>query len=281
MHMNLTKHNPNSKSNYLWGVVLSAPSFLLVLIFFIYPFVMSFVRSFQTKDGSISSLNYVMAFERYGIDLLYTVFISASSLIILIVVTALIAGVFRLYAFPVLEFIFKIPLFVPYVVVGHAIRVYLAPHGTLNSLIAATGIINPDNLPSIAYSSIGLIFALVWKNLGLSLLLVLGAFRGINESMLEAAIEMGASKFKLIKDFLVPMSRGSFGVIAILTFTSMISSFSIPAMLGSGTYRMLMIDVHQQMIYQQNQGMANAIGVFGYLCSMGAAVYYLKGLNKK
>ncbi|HIU63676.1 MAG TPA: sugar ABC transporter permease [Candidatus Avacidaminococcus intestinavium] len=263
------------------GIAFALPSTLLIIVLFIYPFLLSFQRSFQLADDSYSLLNYVQSWERYSSDIFFTVFISLVSLFILLLLSIILSGVLRLYSFAVVEFIFKIPLFVPYVVVGHAVRVFLAPHGTLTSLLNALNIVNPDNLPQIAFSSAGLIFALVWKNLGISLLLVLGSFRGVNQNMLEAAESMGASKYQLVKDFLVPICKSSFGVIAVLTFTSMMGSFSIPAMIGGGGgSQMLMIDVHQQMIEQQNLGMANAIGVFGYLFSMGATIYYLNGMGK-
>lgn len=85
----------------------------------------------------------------------------------------------------------------------------------------------------------------------------------------------------MIKDILVPMSTGSIGVVAVLTFTSMMGSFSIPAMMGSGSgSQMLMIDLYYQMVYQHNNGVANALGVLSYLVSMGAAIYYVRRVAK-
>ncbi len=263
------------------GIIFSMPSTILILLLFIYPFILSFIKSFQLTDGSYSFANYSESLQRYAPDILYTVIISVVSLMILLFVAALLGGILRIYSFPVIEFIFKIPLFVPYVVVGHAVRIFLAPHGTLNSMLSMLHVLNPDALAPLAFSSAGLIFALVWKNLGFSLLLIIGAFRGINQDMLEAAEGMGAGKLRLIKDFLVPMCKSSFGVIAVLIFTSMMASFSIPAMIGNGGgNQMLMIDVYQQMVDQQNIGMANAIGVFGYIFSIGATLYYLRGVGR-
>nr|WP_285891107.1 ABC transporter permease subunit [Paenibacillus pasadenensis] len=214
-------------------------------------------------------------------DLLFTIFICLISLVLVLALASLLAGWLRLKADPFVEFLFKIPLFVPFVVVGHAMRVFLAPHGTLNSLLAATGLFNPDSLPGVAFSTLGLIAALVWKNIGLTLLLVMGAFRGINSSYLEAARNSGAGGFRLIKDMMIPMSWGTISVAGILTFTSMIGNFSIPAMLGdAGGSQMLMIDLYYELIYRQDTGAANALGVISYLASLGAAIYYVKKVAK-
>ncbi|NEW04861.1 sugar ABC transporter permease [Paenibacillus sp. SYP-B3998] len=264
------------------GVGLAAPAIAVVALLFVYPFILSFISSLRSQDEVWTFGNYTEAFSLYGGDLLFTLWVCLVSLALLILLTAMIGGFLRLTAHPVLEFIFKIPLFVPFVVVGHAMRVFLAPHGTLNSAIAVTGWFNPDSLPSFAFTTFGLIAALVWKNLGLALLLVLGGFRSVNENMLEAARGMGAGKFKLIWHFLVPMNKGSIGVMAILTFTSMLGCFSIPAMLGNpGGRQMLMMDLYHQTVFQHNYGLANAIGVITYMASLGAAIYYLKGLSKK
>ncbi|WP_189019544.1 ABC transporter permease [Paenibacillus marchantiophytorum] len=276
----------NSHSNVLWhqaaGVGLATPAIAVVALLFMYPFVLSFLSSLRSQEQVWTLANYVEAFSLYGGDLLFTLWVCAVSLVLLIGCTAMIGGFLRLGAYPVLEFIFKIPLFVPFVVVGHAMRVFLAPHGTLNSAIAITGWFNPDMLPSFAFSTLGLVAALVWKNLGLALLLVLGGFRSVNEGMLEAARGMGAGKLRLIWHFLVPMNKSSIGVMAVLTFTSMLGCFSIPAMLGNaGGHQMLMMDLYHQSVYQHNYGLANAIGVITYVASMGAAIYYLKGLSKK
>ncbi|MFC4387891.1 ABC transporter permease [Gracilibacillus marinus] len=266
----------------LAGIGIATPALLTVSLLFVYPFILSFAESFQLKDGGIGLANYIEAFTTYGGDMVYTIIICVISLSLLLLITVFIAGILRLYAFPVVEFLFKIPLFVPYVVVGHAMRVFLAPNGTLNAAIDAMTLWDVSQLPSIAYSSAGLIAALVWKNLGIALLILLGAFRSVNEEMLEAAQGLGANKLKVITQFLIPLSKGSFGVIAILTFTSMISSFSIPAMIGSGGgNHMIMIDLYHQIVYQQNPGLANALGVFSYIISLGAAIYYIRGLSKK
>ncbi|MEC0090559.1 ABC transporter permease [Paenibacillus macquariensis] len=266
----------------LAGAAIAAPALAIVTLLFVYPFLRSLQSSFRSQEGVWTLDNYSEALSIYGGDYLYTLWICGVSLVALIIITAIIGGLLRLGVYPLLEFIFKIPLFVPFVVVGHAMRVFLAPHGTLNSALSITGMFNPDILPSFAFSSLGLVAALVWKNLGIGLLLMLGAFRSVNESMLEAARGMGAGKMKLIWHFLVPMNKGSVGVMAVLTFTSMLGSFSIPAMIGNaGGSQMIMMDLYHQIVYQQNYGVANAIGVLTYIASLGAAIYYLKGVTKK
>ena len=129
---------------------------------------------------------------------------------------------------------------------------------------------------------LGIVLALVWKNLALAVLLVLGAYRAADESYLEAARNLGASTFRQIKDVLVPMSAPSLVVASAFMFTSMLASFSIPLMIGGGEApQMLMVDVYYRINYQDDLGTANALGMVSYLFAMGVAGYYLRTITVK
>lgn len=266
---------------WLAGIAMVAPATLIVVGLFLYPFFDSLLGSFRDKNSQWTMDNYVNVINSYTGDFVFTIIVCAISLVLVLVLAAFLAGWLRLKADPFVEFLFKIPLFVPFVVVGHAMRVFLAPHGTLNSLLSTTGLFNPDAMPSVAFSTVGLITALVWKSIGLTLLLFMGAFRGINSSYLEAARNVGAGSFRLIKDMMIPMSWGTIGVAGVLTFTSMIGNFSIPAMLGDGGgHQMLMVDLYYELVYMHDSGTANALGVVSYIASLGAAIYYVKKVAK-
>ncbi len=109
--------------------------------------------------------------------------------------------------------------------------------------------------PSIAFGWIGIAVSLIWKNLALAVLLVLGAYRSVDETFLEAARNFGASSFRQIKDILLPMSKASLAVAGAFMFTSMLASFSVPLMIGSGEPpQMVMIDVFYRINYQGTTG---------------------------
>lgn len=265
----------------VFGAMLVLPAVLIVGILFVYPFFRSLTSSFQTEMGW-GLQNYRQIWELYRFDILYTIWIGVASLAVLLAFGILLGGFLRLRADYAIEFLFKIPLFIPFVVVGHAMRVFLAPNGTLNALLSWFGVVDLDHPPSLAYSSAGMIIALVWKNLSMALLLMMGAFRGVDNSYIEAARNVGANALRIIFNILVPMAKGAIVVSAVLIFTSIIGNFSIPAMMGSAKgSQVLMIDLYYEIVYQHNYGVANAIGVVAYLISMGAAVYYLRMVTKR
>jgi ABC-type sugar transport systems, permease components len=173
-------------------------------------------------------------------------------------------GWLRARAFGPVEFLLKVPLFVPFVVVGHALRVFWSPY-----------------LPGFGTSWLGIAAALAWKHFGLAALLMLGAFRGVDESFLEAARQLGSGTGRVTRDILVPMAVPALAVSAVLIFSSMLASFSIPLMLGRGSgAQMLMIDVYYRFGQHGDFETASALGVVSYLLAMGAALVYVRRLTR-
>jgi ABC-type Fe3+ transport system permease subunit len=232
--------------------------------------------------GELSIENYIYAFRVYGTDILFTIYVSLLSLICVMVIAVFLGGFLTIKSNRIIEFLFKIPLFIPFVVVGHAMRTFLAPKGLLNSLISQIGLIDLDNPPNFIYGAVGIVISLTWKQMALALLLVMSAFRSVDQSYLEAARNFGASAYRQIVDFLIPLSKGSLGVAAILIVTSFLQNFSVVMMMGnSGGAKHIMIDIYHIINYLQDMPLANALGVISYLLALGAAVIYLReGLKK-
>ncbi len=266
----------------LLGAAIVLPVVVLILVEYVYPFLLSFISSLKLPEGGALTLeNYSYILRIYGQDILYTLFVSVASLIVVLTVAILIGGYLTLNENPFIEFMFKLPLFIPFVVVGHAMRTFLAPKGILNSLLSLIGLINIEAPPDYAYGPIGTIIALSWKQIAFALLLVMSAFQSVDKSYLEAARNLGASKFRLIREMLLPLSFGSIAVSAVLIFTSFLQNFSVVMMMGSGSgARHIMVDIFQQINYLNNINVANALGVVSYVFALGAAVIYLRKAAK-
>jgi ABC-type Fe3+ transport system permease subunit len=72
---------------------------------------------------------------------------------------------------------------------------------------------------------------------------------------------------------LVPMAAPAIAVTAVLIFSSMLASFSIPLMMGrGGGPQMLMIDVYYRFGQHGDFRRPSALGVVAYVLAMGAAL---------
>jgi ABC-type Fe3+ transport system permease subunit len=242
----------------LWSALCAPPLVVLGLVF-LWPLAASIGASF-TRGGVLTLANYETVWRLYARDVAYTLGVALAGTVLTFAVAMPVCGWLRVRAFGPVEFLLKVPLFVPFVVVGHALRVFLAPWA-----------------PGLAGSWTGIAVALAWKHVGLAALLLLGAFRAVDESYLEAARNFGAGTSRLTRDVLVPMAGPSLAVSAVLIFSSMLASFSIPLMMGRGSgSQMLMIDVYYRFGQHGDFETAAALGVVGYLLAMGAALVYLR-----
>jgi len=229
---------------------------------FVWPVATSVTASF-TREGAFSLANYETVWRLYTRDVVYTLGVATAATLLTFAATVPVCGWLRVRAFGPVEFLLKVPLFVPFVVVGHALRVFLSPYA-----------------PGLSASWGGLALALAWKHAGLAALLLLGAFRGVDEHYLEAARNVGASTARLTRDILLPMAAPAVGVSAVLIFSSMLASFSIPLMMSRGSGpQMLMIDVYYRFGQHGDFATASALGVVAYLMALGAAFVYLRRLT--
>src|SRR6266851_2907573 len=246
----------------LWAA-LCAPALAVLGAVFLCPLGASVVASFA-QDGQWTLANYGTVARLYARDMAYTIGVAAAGTALTFLVAIPVCGWLRVRAYGPIEFLLKVPLFVPFVVVGHALRVFWSPY-----------------VPSFSSSWAGIAAALAWKHLGLAALLLLGAFRGTDDAYLEAAQQLGASTGRLTRDILVPMAGPALAVTGILIFSSMLASFSIPLMMGrGGGPQMLMIDVYYRYGQHGDFATASALGVVAYLLAMGAALVYVRRLTR-
>lgn len=227
-----------------------------------------------TVSNRLSLANYEKVFDIYWRDVVYSVMISLITTFATLVLSVLISGYLRFKNWRFLDLMYKLPLFIPFLIVGHAMRVFLAPHGTLNNLL--TRILHIEELPGLSRSWIGLVWAFVWIMTPYATLIVLGAFRSLDSAYIEAAQNLGANKVKIVLDVLLPMCRPSIMVAFILTFVRTISSLTIPIMVGPASPNMITVSMMFRVNYFNDWGTANALGVVSYLIVMVFAIYYLK-----
>ena len=107
------------------GLVLVLPALLVLCVLYIYPLCASIAGSFVSDEG-IGLHNFAKAFTLYGTDILFTIGITIITLVLVFVVAVLTASFLGL-ELALLNFVYRLPLFIPYLIAGHTMRVFLAP----------------------------------------------------------------------------------------------------------------------------------------------------------
>jgi putative spermidine/putrescine transport system permease protein len=115
------------------SLLLVAPALAMVLALFVYPLGYPLLSAFTTKDGQPSLDNFAKSFDFYGTDIVFTVVIIVVSTALTGVLAAAIGGYLVLGVHPaavmVLKWLYRWPLFIPFIVAAQCMRTFLAKNG--------------------------------------------------------------------------------------------------------------------------------------------------------
>jgi putative spermidine/putrescine transport system permease protein len=176
-------------SNRLLGPLLVLPALLVLLLLFAYPLAYSVVGAFRSSEG-VGFANFVKSFELYRRDIVFTFLIVGLSTVLIAVFSVAIGGYLVLgnnpTAVAILRWLYRWPLFIPFIVAGQLMRTFLAKNGLMNGMLVEAGLLTPLQTISLLDWR-GIVIAFVWKQTPFVALLVSGAMAGLDRSMFEAA----------------------------------------------------------------------------------------------
>ena len=257
-----------------------APALAMVLALFVYPLGYSLVSAFTTRDGHPTFDNFTKTLDLYGSDIVFTVLIVAVSTALTGILAAAIGGYLVLGAHPVaaamLKWLYRWPLFIPFIVAAQCMRTFLAKNGMLNNTLDALGLVDRASLSGLLDWR-GIIVTFVWKETPFVALLVSGAMAALDRAGIEAARNLGAGGLRILVEILLPQVAGVMAVGLVLAFVTMLSVLSVPLMISGGSPTMITADMAFRVNSYSDYGLANALGFISYLIAGSAAWLYLRG----
>jgi ABC-type spermidine/putrescine transport system permease subunit I len=264
------------KSNNLW---LIAPAALMVGIFFLFPLCFSLYSAVSLDDGSFTLTHLYKAFDLYSKDMLFTIYIVLISVFILAVLSVSIAALITLSPFRslvgLLSFLYRLPLFIPFIVTAQMMRTFLAKNGLMNNAFIESGLLTPmETISFLGWS--GIIITFVWKQMAFSTLLISGAMAALDDSQIRAARNLGSSRFRILMQIIIPQISASIGVAMVLSTVTIMSVLSVPLMIGTGSPTMMTADMAFRVNSYGDYHVANALGLVSYFICAGLACFYLR-----
>ena len=260
------------------GLALLAPALAVILVFFVAPLAMSAVVAFRRKDGGLTLEHFTKSFDLYTTDLMFTLAIVLASTILIGLVAIAIAGYLTLGENPrtvaILRWLYRWPLFIPFVVAGQVMRTFLAKNGMLNHVLIGTGLIEPLSAQSLLDWR-GIVVAFVWKQAPFVTLLLAGAMASIETQHIEAARNLGARRLRVLIDIILPQVRGTLLVGLVLSFVTMLSVLSVPLMINPNSPTMITVDVAYRINTFGDYAVANALCLLSLILAAGGAWFYL------
>ena len=260
-------------------LLLVAPAVATVLALFVYPVGYSLLSAFTDKQGRLGLDNFAKTFALYGGDIVFTLLIVGVSTALVAVLAAAIGGYLVLGMHPgavaVLKWLYRWPLFVPFIVAAQCMRTFLAKNGMLNNTLDALGLVDIGTLAGLLDWR-GIVVTFVWKETPFVALLVAGAMAALDRAEIEAARNLGAGGLRILCGIVVPQVAGTFTVGLVLAFVQMLSVLSVPLMISGGSPTMITVDMAFRVNSYSDYGVANALGLVSYLIAAGAGWAYIR-----
>lgn len=266
-------------SGMLPGLLLVAPALTAIGLLYAAPLVRSLVTAFVGAAGAFTFANLAKALEFYGADILFSILVTLASLALIAATSIAIAGYLTLgqsrWAVPLLRWMYRWPLFIPFIVAGQTARSFLARNGMLNTLLVDAGVLDAAAAQSLLDWR-GLVLTFAWKQVPFVTLLLAGAMASLDRSTIEAARNLGASRLRCLFEIVLPQVRPQLFVALVLSLVTLLSVLSVPVMLISGNPTMMTAMMAHRVTYYGDYAVANALGLFSYLLTAAAAWAYLR-----
>ena len=263
---------------------LVAPALAVIAAFFVLPLVLSAVLAFRSKGGEFTLEHFAKAWDLYRTDLLFTVGIVLLSTLLIGLVAVAIAGYLTLGENPravaILRWLYRWPLFIPFIVTGQIMRTFLAKNGMLNHALIGSGLIEPLAAQSLLDWR-GIVVAFVWKQAPFVTLLLAGAMASLESAQVEAARNLGAPRWRVLLDVILPQVRGTLLVGLVLSFVTMLSVLSVPMMINPNSPTMITVDVAYRISTLSDYAVANALCLMSLAVAAAGAWFYLQHAKRQ
>ncbi|WP_240354581.1 ABC transporter permease [Pectobacterium brasiliense] len=234
--------------------------------------------AFVSQNG-VGIDNFVTALTLYLPDILFTLLIVSLATLLIGLLSVMIGGYLTLGESPrmvaLLRWVYRWPLFIPFIVTGQILRTFLAKNGWLNGALDTLGIVDMASA-SNWLDWRGIVFAFVWKQTPFVALLVAGAMASLDRTMIESARNLGASRLRILCEIVVPQVGQTLLTGLILSFVTMMSVLSVPMMINAQSPTMLTANIAFRINAYGDYGVANALGVISLLMTGLFAVIYLR-----
>jgi spermidine/putrescine transport system permease protein len=260
------------------------PALLWFIIFFLLPLSVIFLYSFTTnylfqgQEVTFSMANFLAIFQRrhYLLILLRSLKISAITTILSII-----------FSYPIAYFLAKkttfdrflivlliIPFWINYLIRIFAWKLLLSENGVINQFLLWTGII--DAPVQVLYSQIAVVLGLVYTYTPMMVLPLYATILKIDNSLIEAARDLGASRVGAFFDVTFKLSLTGVFAGTLLVFIPTLGTFAIPAILGGTDSVMIGNMIENQFLHIGNWNIGSAFTLTLAILSIALILFYTK-----
>lgn len=272
------------KSNKVFKVIMLLPVIIYALFLIALPLLYIFVISFFKSDsygGMIRTFSLINYLELFNFSYIKIFFQSIIIAVITTIICILISYPFVLaisHKSKKIQSILITLVMVPFLT-NSLIRMYgwivlLRKYGVINQFLIGLNVI--DEPLSLMYNNLGIIIGMVYTLIPFMILPLNSSVSTINKSVLEAASDLGASKWEIFKNIILPQTLPGLFNGALMVFTPALGYFFIVDVLGGGKIMILGNLIKNQFLTARNWPLGASISVFILLITIIIILIYRK-----
>lgn len=241
------------------------PALLFITFLFVYPFLYGLFLSFTDIDGNFTLANYLKFFtDNWELRTIgVTLWLALPATIINVLLAIPFAYHMRhgLKGEKLITFFLILPITLGTVLISEGMLTYMGPHGWLNQLLIAIGLIQKPF--RFTHNYLGVIISVVLQGFPFAFLMLLGYVSGINPDLEKAAQMLGASKAETFWKVLFPLMVPGIAIAFCLNFVMAFSVYPSAVLLGqpSGPTRVISIAAYQWAFEKFDFNMGSAISM--------------------
>ena len=283
---------PKRRPEWLAGIWLIAPTLLIVLGMMLVPLIAIVIVSFWTQTGF--ELDTTLTLDNYALMLqpegkLYRILIVKSLGMSLLATTAIV-----LLAYPMAYFmafriqrgkliwiiLLTVPFWTSYLLRVFAWKVILGFNGVINSGLKSLGLIEKP-LEFLLYNPASVTITLAHAWAAFAVLPIYVSLEKIDRSYLEAATDLGDSKWKRFWRITFPLSLPGTIAAILLAFIPIVGDYITPTLVGGPSGIMIGNSIVTQFIKANNAPLGAALSCVMMLAITLCVCLFLAVIGKK
>lgn len=254
--------------------LITMPSMSWLVIFFVVPTFLVLAMAFRSADpfggiGTEWTLDSLKSLRNpdYPIIIWRTIWLSVVSTLICIIASIpaayYISGLQKKYQDFILLLVI-VPFWINFLIRIFAWKVFLHPEGLFKQVLVFLHLASPDSL--LLYRPEAVLVVIVYSYLPFALLPIYASAEKFDFNLMEAAYDLGASRFQaFLRVYLPGIKTGLFTAI-IVVFIPALGSYVIPDIVGGASSEMLGNKIVQRTFVDRNLPHASALSALLALC---------------
>jgi len=275
----------------LQEIVLTIPSFVWLLLFFLVPTLLVFILAFRPPDpfggigaGWTTATIRELARHQYWVIAWRTLWASAVTTAICLAL-ALPTGYAVARASPrrrnLLLMMVIVPFWTSFLIRVFAWRSLLHPEGPVKKILVLLGLASPQT--PLLYNNAAVILVMTYTFLPFAILPIYAAAEKFDFRLVEAARDLGARPFQAFRKVFLPGIRQGVVTAVLIVLIPALGSYVVPDLVGGPSSEMLGNKIAQRVFVDRNLPHASALSVVLILAVLAPllAILFLQRKKEK